>query len=63
MPPSTFCQHDKIMNIKRSEKEKEEVSYETLQTKGEVGVGIRMRNTCKSMAMILGTPSNFAFLG
>ena len=50
MPPSTFCQHDKIMNIKRSEKEKEEVSYETLQTKGEVGVGIRMRNTCKSMA-------------
>lgn len=31
MPPSTFCQHDKIMNMKRSEKEKEEVPYETLQ--------------------------------
>ena len=50
MPPSTFCQHDKITNIKRSAKEKEEVSYETLQTKGEVGGGIRMGNTCKSMA-------------
>ena len=31
MPPSTFCQHDKIMNMKRSEKENEEVAYETLQ--------------------------------
>lgn len=31
MPPSTFCQHDKIMNMKRSEREKEEVPYETLQ--------------------------------
>jgi len=31
MPPSTFCRHDKIINMKRSEKENEEVSYETLQ--------------------------------